>query len=77
MAKSNATAEACSRAPDLEHAKAADLNHLTSASRQPTNDRAIHSFVACGLRQNRRRAERGHQRTVTRPSMYSRGTKPQ
>ncbi|MCA1605351.1 MAG: hypothetical protein LC775_07755 [Acidobacteria bacterium] len=33
--------------PDLEHAKTAVLNSLTSASGQRTYDHAIREFVAC------------------------------
>ena len=36
--------------PDLEHAKMAVLNSLTSASGQRTYDHAIREFVACGRR---------------------------
>ena len=36
--------------PDLEHAKTAVLNSLTSVSGQRTYDHAIREFVACTVR---------------------------
>ena len=43
--------------PDLEHAKSAVVNSLTSPSGQRTYDHAIREFVAWGTCRGRRRSE--------------------